>query len=134
MMIRSSSHRDTLHSRHGAPMRLQTHSGIVPAAPVLTDTNADGTNFGGAFHQADAVFVTDIYAASETPIAGVTSAELAERIRKFGHRSVNYNGSLESGIEAIAGEAMEGDVIVTLGAGSVSQAGESLLRKLKEKL
>ena len=90
--------------------------------------------FGGAFHQADAVFVTDIYAASETPIAGVTSAELAERIRKFGHRSVSYNGSLESGIEAIVGEAMEGDVIVTLGAGNVSQAGESLLRKLKEKL
>ena len=49
--------------------------------------------FARAFHQADSVFVMDIYAASEKPIEGVTAEALVERIRQFGHRGVEYVGT-----------------------------------------
>jgi UDP-N-acetylmuramate--alanine ligase len=74
----------------------------------------------------------DIYAASEKPIEGVTAEALAERARAFGHRSVDYVGSMEKGIDAIVQSAGEGDLVLTLGAGSVSQAGERILKALRE--
>ena len=49
--------------------------------------------FARAFHQADSVFVMDIYAASEKPIEGVTAEALVERIRQFGHRGAEYVGT-----------------------------------------
>ncbi len=73
----------------------------------------------------------DIYAASEEPIEGVTAEALAARIRAFGHRGAYYVGSMERGIESVTAEAQPGDAIVTLGAGSVSQAGEGILARLK---
>jgi UDP-N-acetylmuramate--alanine ligase len=87
--------------------------------------------FARAFHQADSVFVMDIYAASEKPIEGVSGESLAERIRQFGHRGVEYVGTLDRGVEALAAVAREGDAVLTLGAGSVWQAGEKLLEKLR---
>ncbi len=53
--------------------------------------------FARAFHQADSVFVMDIYGASEKPIEGVTAETLVERIRQFGHRKVEYVGTLARG-------------------------------------
>ncbi|MEO7650007.1 MAG: cyanophycin synthetase, partial [Bryobacteraceae bacterium] len=88
--------------------------------------------FAGAFHQADRVYLMDIYAASEKPIEGVTAQALAERVRGFGHRSVHYTSSMDAGVEAIVDGAGEGDLILTLGAGSVSQAGEKILNALRE--
>jgi UDP-N-acetylmuramate--alanine ligase len=87
--------------------------------------------FARAFHQADSVFVMDIYAASEKPIEGVTAEALVERIRQFGHRGVEYVGTLDRGVDALAAVAREGDAVLTLGAGSVWQAGEKLLEKLR---
>ena len=86
--------------------------------------------FARSFHQADAVFVTDIYAASEQEIEGVTAEALVGRIQEFGHRSVHYAGPLDDAVEQVAREAQAGDVILTLGAGSVSRVGETLLRKV----
>ncbi len=80
--------------------------------------------FAGAFHQADSVFVMDIYAASEKPIAGITAEALVERIRQFGHRGAEYVGTMDRGVEALLSVAGEGDAVLTLGAGSVWQAGE----------
>ena len=57
--------------------------------------------FARAFHQADSVFVMDIYAASEKPIEGVTAESLVERIRQFGHRGVEYVGTLDRGVDAL---------------------------------
>src|SRR5450755_1311842 len=51
--------------------------------------------FAKSFHQADIVYVLDIYAASETPIEGVSGAALAQRIRDFGHRCVEFTGTIE---------------------------------------
>ncbi|MBV9507040.1 MAG: UDP-N-acetylmuramate--L-alanine ligase [Acidobacteriia bacterium] len=87
--------------------------------------------FAGAFHQADTVFVSDIYAASEKPIEGVTSQALVEKIRRFGHRNAEYVAGIENGVDALVAVAREGDAVITLGAGSVSQAGDKLLDKLR---
>jgi UDP-N-acetylmuramate--alanine ligase len=88
--------------------------------------------FGTAFHQADDLFLLDIYAASEPALQGVSAQALLDRIHSFGHRSAHYVGTLEEGIEAIAAAAEPGDLIVTLGAGNVSQAAERILEKLRE--
>ena len=88
--------------------------------------------FGAAFHQADAVYVLDIYAASEKPMEGVNSQALVERIRSFGHRSVHYAGSIDRGVEAVVETARSGDLVLTLGAGNVWQAGDRILEKLRE--
>jgi UDP-N-acetylmuramate--alanine ligase len=87
--------------------------------------------FAGAFHQSDRLFLMDIYAASEKPIEGVTAEALAERARAFGHRSVEYVGSMDNGIDAVVAAAKEGDLVLTLGAGSVSQAADRILKELR---
>jgi UDP-N-acetylmuramate--alanine ligase len=86
--------------------------------------------FARAFHQADRVLVLDIYAASEKPIEGVTSEALVERMRQFGHRGAQYAGSNAAGVEAIVEGVEPGDMILTLGAGSVSQLGDRILERL----
>ena len=58
---------------------------------------------------------------------------LAERARAFGHRSVEYVGSMENGINAVVEAATDGDLVLTLGAGSVSQAGDRILQGLRGK-
>ncbi|MCS7026003.1 MAG: UDP-N-acetylmuramate--L-alanine ligase [Bryobacteraceae bacterium] len=88
-------------------------------------------DFARCFHQADLVFLLDIYAASEKPIEGVSSQLLCERLRAFGHRGAEYAGSLDHGVRMIAAAAKPGDVIVTLGAGNVSQAGDRILETLR---
>jgi UDP-N-acetylmuramate--alanine ligase len=88
--------------------------------------------FARSFHQADRVFVLDIYAASEKPIAGVTADSLVERLRQFGHRGAEYVGTIDRGVEALAAVAQDGDLVLTLGAGNVWQAGERLLEKLRQ--
>ncbi|HEY2015274.1 MAG TPA: UDP-N-acetylmuramate--L-alanine ligase [Bryobacteraceae bacterium] len=87
--------------------------------------------FARAFHQADSLFVMDIYAASEKPIEGVTAESLVERIRQFGHRGVEYVGTMDRGVDALVNIAQDGDLVLTLGAGSVWQAGEKVLERLR---
>jgi UDP-N-acetylmuramate--alanine ligase len=87
-------------------------------------------DFARAFHQADRVLVLDIYAASEKPIEGVSSESLVDRMRQFGHRGAEYAKSSDAAVEAIVQGVQPGDMILTLGAGSVSQLGEKILEKL----
>jgi UDP-N-acetylmuramate--alanine ligase len=88
-------------------------------------------DFARAFHDADRVVLLDIYAASEKPIEGVTSEALAERMRQFGHRAVEYAGDNAAGVEKIVEQVEPGDMILTLGAGSVSLLGDKILERLK---
>lgn len=88
-------------------------------------------DFARSFHQADAVFITDIYAASESPIEGVTGSALVDRLRAFGHESAQFVGPLAQGVAAISAQAREGDLLLTLGAGNVSQAGDLVLNYLR---
>ena len=95
----------------------------------FTRTQALWDDFGKAFHQADVLLLTDIYPASEEPIPGVTAEALARAVAERGHRQVVWAGDLQSATERLAAEAREGDVVLTLGAGSVWTAGDELLRR-----
>jgi UDP-N-acetylmuramate-alanine ligase len=89
--------------------------------------------FAKSFHQADNVYLLDIYAASEAPIAGVSSQVLADRLRAFGHRSVTYCGSIENAADTVLQACREGNLVLTLGAGNVWQAGDRILQQLRER-
>ena len=88
--------------------------------------------FTRAFADADCLQVLDIYAASEEPIPGVDAKGLVEAIRGTGtvRGGVEYAESMAAGVAALVDVARQGDVILTLGAGSVSQAGAMLLEAL----
>lgn len=88
-------------------------------------------DFARSFHQADSVMVLDIYAASEQPIEGISAETLVEKIRTFGHRGVSYVGNIDQAARAAAKIAEPGDAVITLGAGSIWQAGDKVLSLLK---
>jgi len=86
--------------------------------------------FATAFGDADSVQVLDIYAASEQSIAGVTGEALAERVRERSGKLVAFAGSMDEAVARLAADARAGDVVLTLGAGNVSQAGGMVLQRL----
>jgi UDP-N-acetylmuramate--alanine ligase len=96
-----------------------------------TRTKALMDDFARAFHDADTVCVLDIYAASEKPIEGITGEALGVRIREATGQNVRYVRSFSEVAEVLSSEATEGDMILTLGAGSVSQLGPMILEKLQ---
>jgi UDP-N-acetylmuramate--alanine ligase len=87
--------------------------------------------FASALAEADSLAVLDIYAASEKPLEGITGEGLASKIREAGHPDVRYAASFADALGAVAGTAEDGDMILTLGAGSVSQLGPMILEKLQ---
>jgi UDP-N-acetylmuramate--alanine ligase len=87
--------------------------------------------FAVAFHDADTLCVLDIYAASERPIEGITGETLAERIRTLGGRDASYVSSFSKAVEQVSARAEDGDMILTLGAGSVSQLGPLILHRIQ---
>jgi UDP-N-acetylmuramate--alanine ligase len=91
--------------------------------------------FGAAFNDADTVSVLDIYAASEAPIPGITGERLAQAIRQSGdgHSNASYVSSFDQAVRQVSALAEPGDMVLTLGAGSVSQLGPMLLEQLKQK-
>ena len=88
-------------------------------------------DFAGAFGDADAVQVLDIYAASEQPIEGITGETLAAAIQAKNGGRVMYTASIAEAVERLAEDARPGEMILTLGAGSVSQAGPMVLEALR---
>jgi UDP-N-acetylmuramate--alanine ligase len=97
-----------------------------------TRTEALRQEFLTAFDEADVLVVMDIYAAGEAPIPGVSALDLAEGIRAHGHRNVTYLGSDRARIAAHVCEiSRPGDLVLTLGAGDVSQLGPDILRRLE---
>jgi UDP-N-acetylmuramate--alanine ligase len=90
--------------------------------------------FVTAFGSADSLFVLDIYAASEKPIEGISGELLAKAIREKGGHAAEYVSSFAEAASAAAAVAEEGDMILTLGAGSVSQLGPMIIEKVKEKV
>ncbi|RMG87602.1 MAG: UDP-N-acetylmuramate--L-alanine ligase [Candidatus Dadabacteria bacterium] len=86
--------------------------------------------FATCFYDADTVLVTDLYAAGEAPIEGVTAEALVESLRTHGHRDARYAGALEGVPEAVAEAAGPGDLVVTLGAGSIGSLGGRILERL----
>ncbi len=90
--------------------------------------------FGSAFADADTVIVLPIYAASEEPIPGVTAERLAEQIKQSSRiqgPTVHYAPEFGAAVQLVAAEVREGDLILTLGAGSVSQLAPQILAALE---
>ena len=88
-------------------------------------------DFAGAFADADAVEVLDIYAASEQPIPGVTGEALAAAIAAKASGPVGFAASMQEGVARLAAAARPDEMILTLGAGNISQAAAMLLEALE---
>ena len=87
--------------------------------------------FTTAFGDADSLLVLDIYAASEKPIEGISGEALAQAIREKSGQDVKYASSFADAMTSVVQAAQEGDMILTLGAGNVSQLGPMILEELK---
>jgi UDP-N-acetylmuramate--alanine ligase len=83
-----------------------------------------------AFNRADVLLVTDVYAAGEAPIEGADSAHLAEAIRAHGHRDVTHVARREDLVATLVERCRPGDIVITLGAGSITRTGPELLKAL----
>jgi len=90
--------------------------------------------FCTAFHDADFLFMTDIYPASENPIPGVTSQALLEQIRAHGQKNVYYVPDLNNIAHQIVPFLQDDDVVLSLGSGSIWQSGEQVLAAIRERL
>jgi UDP-N-acetylmuramate--alanine ligase len=89
-------------------------------------------DFTTAFNDADVLLLTDVYAASEEPIPGVTGAALADAVRACGHRDVAFVPRARLA-EAALERLRPGDIVLTLGAGDVTQAGPEILGLLSRR-
>jgi len=87
--------------------------------------------FSTAFADADTICLLDIYPASEKPIQGITAEALAGRIAGARKGSVAYVPSFLEAVATVAALAQPGDMVLTLGAGSVSQLGAMILKSLE---
>ena len=87
-------------------------------------------DFAVAFNDADTVIVAPVYAAGEQPIAGVTNEELVTRIRARGHRDARVIGGPEAIAPLLAERVAEGDYVVMLGAGNITQWAATLPAEL----
>jgi len=90
-------------------------------------------DFTRCFNVADHLVVTEIYAAGEDKLPGIESQRLVEAIRDHGHRGVSFARDLEGALEQLVAEAQPGDLVLTLGAGSISGLGARLIEELEER-
>ena len=95
-----------------------------------TRTHALMDQFARCFYHSDVLLLTEIYAASEKPIPGVTGSLLARQIASHGHHDLRFCPTSEDLLRELLALASPGDVVITLGAGNVWQIGEQLLEKM----
>jgi UDP-N-acetylmuramate--L-alanine ligase/UDP-N-acetylenolpyruvoylglucosamine reductase len=95
-----------------------------------TRTQALLKQFATAFRGVDKLFLTEIYAASESPMAGVTGEALAETVRATGQKNVEYAATLEALTERLLEEAQAGDLILTMGAGDIYKVADNVAQTL----
>jgi len=101
-------------------------------------TKALRFEFGGAFDDADHVVITDVYPASEPALPGITGQTIADAISQHGHRAVSYQPRLDRLHGDLGQMILDGDLVLSLGAGNVHEqlarlAAELVIaEKLKE--
>ncbi len=83
--------------------------------------------FTRAFNLADVLVVTEIYAAGEKPMEGISGARLAEAIRAAGHRRVVFAETVQAAVDFLLKEARPADAVLAIGAGSIGRALDELL-------
>jgi UDP-N-acetylmuramate--alanine ligase len=99
---------------------------------LFTRTRDFVSDFGVALSGADEVWVTDVYAAREEPIPGVSGESVADATREAGVERVTYHPTLEGLPAALAESLQTGDLCLTLGAGSIETVGTDLVTALRE--
>jgi UDP-N-acetylmuramate--alanine ligase len=87
--------------------------------------------FGQALAASDELFLTEVYAASEDPIAGATAEAVAQAVARFGPVPVRRVATLDEVVGAVTLDAQPGDVVVTLGAGSISTVPSRIIDALR---
>jgi UDP-N-acetylmuramate--alanine ligase len=93
-------------------------------------TQAIADKFGGCFAGASRVIMTDVYAAGEKPIPGVSARTIIAQVEKNGSVSVSYAPDFEAMVDEVLRFAEEGDIVITMGAGDIYKAGERLAERL----
>jgi UDP-N-acetylmuramate--alanine ligase len=97
-----------------------------------TRTQAIADRFAGCFEGACMVIVTDIYAAGEKPIAGITAQTIVSRIKRNGGVPVIYAPTFAGMVTEAIKILKSGDIVITMGAGDIYKAGELLAAKLEK--
>ena len=86
--------------------------------------------FGEVLQEADAVYIADIYPASEDPIPGVTGQTIVDAMKAFGNTPAKYIGAVASAHHPVGNALKDGDMLITLGAGNVHEAGTKIARDM----
>ncbi|MES2475501.1 MAG: UDP-N-acetylmuramate--L-alanine ligase [Verrucomicrobiota bacterium] len=94
-------------------------------------TKALADDFGKVLQGADLVFITDVYAASEKPLKGISGQTLVDAMEAAGDIPATYLPDLDTAHHTIGQQLQPGDLLITLGAGNVHEAGTRLARDLK---
>jgi UDP-N-acetylenolpyruvoylglucosamine reductase len=119
----------TLLAKEGAPGYRRLLVAFQPHR--YTRTQALRGEFATAFAGADKLFLTEIYAASEKPIDGITGQVLCDAVTAAGPTDAIFEADLEMLVVRLLSEARPGDIVVTMGAGDVYKVAEVLARKLR---
>ncbi|WP_294300313.1 UDP-N-acetylmuramate--L-alanine ligase [uncultured Sphingomonas sp.] len=90
-------------------------------------------DFQGAFNDADAVYVTPVYAAGEAPIEGVDADALVEGLKRRGHRQAATVVDANDLADVLAGEIGPGDQVICLGAGDITKWAAGLAERIEGK-
>lgn len=96
-----------------------------------TRTSYLGEAFHTAFYDSDVLLVAPIYAAGETPIEGVSSSLIAEGVQSHGHKCCEEVDGLEEAVERLVELVAAGDLVFTLGAGSIGKVGRWLIERME---
>lgn len=117
---------------------LQTARSLNPGRVVVlfqphrySRTQALADDFGKVLQAADLVFITDVYAASEKPIEGVSGQTLVDAMKQHGDTKVKYVPNLSIAHHEVGNALEPGDLLITLGAGNVHEAGTRIAEHLK---
>ena len=89
--------------------------------------------FGNAFKEADVLVLTDIYAAGEKPIEGVTGESMLKEVIETTSQDVSYIPNVDEIADYLVDFVEEGDLVITMGAGNVYKVGEELVEMLKRR-
>jgi len=104
---------------------------VVFQPPRYSPTKELMDDFVVAFNNADVLFILDIYPASEEAIEGITAEILTENIRRYGHKNVSYIGDIDAATEKVAAVLQPGDLVITLGAGTVTRLSDEILKAVE---
>ena len=89
-------------------------------------------SFYSSFNDADKLILLDIYAAGEKPIEGINSRKIAQGIREFGHKHVDYIEKTDTLVPHLKNSLHPGDVVLTLGAGNIGELAHKLAAEFRD--